>query len=183
VAMVGAGGPACSRQRQRVASGPAREWRDGEWAERDGGSGRELCWFPDPIGARDCYRAALVDPELLVRAFPGVRRVSARMAVDRSTRLLGWVPRRVAPPVDGDPGAVRVEVRGLRDGVASTSVLGVMDRPSVAAAATAAVAAVRLHADGVVGAGGLAELVGDAGPMLRELARRGVKAATFDGVG
>ena len=26
-----------------------------------GGTGRELCWFPDPIGGRDCYRAALAD--------------------------------------------------------------------------------------------------------------------------
>ena len=32
--------------------------------ERAGGSGRELCWFPDPIGAVDCYRPALPDPLL-----------------------------------------------------------------------------------------------------------------------
>jgi hypothetical protein len=61
-------------------------------------------------------------------------------------------------------------------------VLGAMDRPAVAAGAVAAVAALwavegRL-AD--VGAAGLASLV-EPVPFLAELARRGVKAAAFEG--
>ena len=43
-----------------------------QWIERAAGSGRELCWFPEPVGARDCYRAELADPMLLHRSFPDV---------------------------------------------------------------------------------------------------------------
>jgi hypothetical protein len=57
-----------------------------------------------------------------------------------------------------------------------------MDRPAVAAGAVAAVAT-QFALDGVLrrqGAAGLAELV-EPLPFLQELARRGVRAATFDG--
>ncbi len=37
----------------------------------DRAAGRQrLCWFPDPMGAQDCYRAAHADPVLLHLAFP-----------------------------------------------------------------------------------------------------------------
>ena len=74
VARSGTGGPACARQHHRALAGTAVDWRDGEWQERRAGSGRELCFFPDPIGAADCYRAELPDPFVLV---PRVRRASA----------------------------------------------------------------------------------------------------------
>jgi hypothetical protein len=64
-------------------------------------------------------------------------------------------------------------------------VLGVIDRPAVAAAAVAAVAAM-WAAEGQFtrpGAAGLAELVAEPVPFLHELARRGVRAAVFEGVG
>ena len=72
VAKVGTGGPACARQHHRSLSSVAIDWRDGRWTRRAGGSGRELCWFPDPVAGRDCYRAALPDALLLVPAFPGL---------------------------------------------------------------------------------------------------------------
>jgi hypothetical protein len=63
-------------------------------------------------------------------------------------------------------------------------VLGALDRPAVAAGAVAALAAVwtvegrlRRH-----GAAGMAELV-EPLPFLLELARRGVRAAVFEGAG
>src|SRR5204863_6194487 len=61
VAKAGTGGPSCARNHHSALGGAAVDWRDGAWVERAGGSGRELCWFPDPIGAQDCYRAGLPD--------------------------------------------------------------------------------------------------------------------------
>lgn len=182
IARTGTGGPACARQHHRALGGRAVDWRDGGWVERRGGSGRELCWFPDPIGAADCYRAALPDALLLADAFPGVQRVTARLAANRRNRLTARLPRLRPPHAEGGPGAVRVEVRGRRDGSTDTTVLGAMDRPAVAAGAVAAVAATWVHAGRVArpGASGLAGLV-EPVPLLHELHRRGVRAAAFDG--
>lgn len=181
VARAGTGGPACARQHHRALSGPSIDWRDGAWLQRPGGSGRELCWFPDPVGAQDCYRAALPDALLLVPAFEGVARVTARLAANRRDRLTAPLPMLRRPHPEGGPGAVRVEVRGQRDGGLDTVVLGAMDRPAVAAGAVAALAAVEA-AEGRVpaGAGGLAGRVQSLG-FLQELARRGVRAAVFEG--
>jgi hypothetical protein len=181
VARSGTGGPACARQHHRALSGPSIDWRDGGWLHRPGGSGRELCWFPDPVGAQDCYRAALPDALLLVPAFPGVERVTARLAANRRDRLTAPLPMLRRPHPEGGPGAVRVELRGTADGGLDTVVLGAMDRPAVAAGAVAALAAVEAAEGRVpVGAGGLAGRV-DALAFLHELARRGVRAAVFEG--
>ena len=86
------------------------------------------------------------------------------------------------PHPEGGLGAVRVEVRGRRGPARDVVVLGAMDRPGVAAGAVAAVAAARAASGGLsrVGAAGLGELV-EPVPFLAELARRGVKAAVFEG--
>lgn len=181
VARDGAAGPACARQRLRALRGSALEWRDGTWVRRGGFSGRELCWFPDPIGARDCYRADLAEPLVVVDAFPGVQRVSARLAASRWDRISAPLPVLVGPPVEGRPGAVRVEVRGVRDGRREIVVYGVLDRPGVAAAATAAVLALHVGSAAVAPGCHGAAAIGDPVPILRELARRGVRAAAFEG--
>lgn len=182
IAKSGTGGPACARQHHRALGRGAIDWRDGGWDARPGGSGRELCWFPDPIGAQDCYRAELPDALLIVPAFGEVRRVTARMSATRRDRLTARLPMLWPTDPEGGPGAVRVELRGSIDGRRATVVMGAMDRPAVAAGAVAAVAT---HAvlDGSIrrfGAGGLAELV-DPLAFLTELARRGVRAAVFEG--
>jgi saccharopine dehydrogenase-like NADP-dependent oxidoreductase len=182
VAKVGTGGPACARLHHRALGGMAIDWRDGGWVRRRGGSGRELCWFPDPVGAEDCYRAALPDALLLVPAFPGVGRVTARLAANRRDRFTAHLPMLRRPHPEGTVGAVRVEVRGRQGVSRDVRVLGAMDRPAVAAGAVAAVAALAV-ANGDVrrpGAAGLAELV-EPVPFLAELARRGVRAAVFEG--
>ncbi|PYP40307.1 MAG: hypothetical protein DMD43_08760 [Gemmatimonadetes bacterium] len=164
VAKSGTGGPACARLHHASLRGPGIDWRDGAWLQRRGGSGRELTWFPDPVSAQDCYRAAVPEALLLVPAFPGVRRVTARVA-----RL----------------GAARVEVRGRRASAQEVHVLGVVDRPAVAAGAVAAIAA-GWAVEGRLarhGAAGLAELVAEPVDLLRDLASRGVKAAAFEGAG
>ena len=183
VASLGTGGPACARRHHAALSEDAIDWRDGSWRRRPGGSGRELCWFPDPVGAADCYRAALSDSMLLVPAFPGVRRVTARLAATRRDRLTAWLPMLRPPHPEGVLGAVRVLVRGRRGPGYDAEVLGAIDRPAVAAGTVAAVAATYAAEGRFVrsGAGGLAELLDEPLPFLRELARRGVRAAVFEG--
>lgn len=181
VARDGAAGPACARQRLRALRGSAQEWRDGAWVRRAGFSGRELCWFPDPIGARDCYRADLSEPLLLVDAFPDVRRVSARLAASPLDRIFAPLPVLVGPPIEGGPGAARVELRGVREGRREAVVYGVLDRPGVAAAATAAVLALHVAGGAVPPGSHGAASIEDPVAVLRELARRGVRTAVFEG--
>ena len=183
VARMGTGGPACARQHHVALGGQALDWRDGDWQLRPAGSGRELCWFPDPIGAQDCYRAELPDALLLEPAFPGVERVTARLAATRRDRLSAQLPMLRKPHPEGLVGATRVEVRGQRDGVTDALVLGALDRPAVAAGATAALAlrwAVDLRLP--PGAGGLGRL-DEPIAFLSELVIVGIKAAVFEGSG
>ncbi|MGH9055083.1 MAG: NAD-binding protein [Acidimicrobiales bacterium] len=185
VASIGTGGPACARRHHAALTALALDWDAGEWRRRPGGSGRELVWFPEPIGGADCYRAGLADPLLLVPAFRGCRRVTARLEATRRDRMTSWLPMLRPPHPEGLIGAVRVEMRGWVEGRAETRILGAAVRPALGAGATAAVAA-RWAAEGRFarpGAGGLAELVGTgAGQFLRELAALGVTVSEFEGM-
>lgn len=183
VAKVGTAGPSCARSHHQALTGEALDWRNGAWQRRRAGSGRELCWFPDPVGGQDCYRGVLPDAHLLLGAFPGADRITARMGATRRDRLTSGLPMLRKPHPEGTIGAVRVELRGRRGQALEVSVLGSMDRPGVAAGCIAAVAALRAGEGDVrrLGAAGLAELV-EPVPFLTELARRGVRAAAFDGV-
>jgi saccharopine dehydrogenase-like NADP-dependent oxidoreductase len=183
VARHGTGGPACARQHHTALRGVGLDWRDHAWRRRPPGSGRELCFFPDPISGADCYRAALPDALLLVPAFPGVSRVTARLAATRRDRFTAGLPMLRPPHAEGRIGGLRVEVRGRRGQTRDTVVLGAVDRPAVAAGTVAAVTA-RWVASGralSTGAVGLASLV-EPLPFLHELARAGVRAAVFEGV-
>ncbi|MEO7572971.1 MAG: Gfo/Idh/MocA family oxidoreductase [Acidimicrobiales bacterium] len=181
VARSGTGGPACARQHHGALTGQALDWRDGGWHRRSAGSGRELCYFPDPIGAEDCYRAELPDALLLVPAFPGIERVTARLAATRRDRFSAHLPMLRKPHPEGLLGAVRVEVRGRRAGTSDVLVLGALDRPAVAAGAVASLA-LRWAVAGRLapGAAGLG-CIGDSAPFLAELGEVGIKAAVFDG--
>lgn len=182
VAKVGTGGPACAQQHHRALSSTGIDWRDGRWMRRAGGSGRELAWFPDPVGGRDCYRAALPDALLLVPCFDQVQRVTARQAATRRDRLTAPLPMLRPPHVEGGIGGIRVELRGRVGVERRVSVYGAIDRPAVAAGAVAA--AVTLHAlagDIAPGAAGLAAH-GDTVGLLQTLAARGVKPVRFEGV-
>ncbi len=183
VAKTGTGGPACARGHRQAWRGEAHDWRDGQWVRRKAGSGRELCWFPDPVGPEDCYRAAAPDALVLVPAFPGVGRVTSRVGASRRDRVTAHLPLLLRPRGEGRLGAIRVEVRGQRSGLHDTAVVGALDRPAAAGGAVAALSAVAL-AEGRLrrtGAGGVAELVDQRPTFLAELSRRGVKAAGFVG--
>ncbi|MDH5522294.1 MAG: hypothetical protein OEZ14_17370, partial [Acidimicrobiia bacterium] len=137
--------------------------------------------FPEPIGARDCYRGALGSPILLHRTYPEAERLSARVSATRRDRLTSRLPMLRKPHQDGGPGAVRAEVRGWRNGRVETIVYAVAAYPSVVAAAVAAVVALRLTAgQGPVGASGLSEW-DDVNLLLADLHRRGVPFWVFNG--
>lgn len=182
VAKVGTGGPACARQHHRSLSSTGLDWRDGKWTRRAGGSGRELVYFPDPIGGRDCYRAGLPDALLLVPEFPGVERVTARRAATRRDRLTAPLPMLRPPPAEGGIGAVRVELRGRVGIERRVLVLGAIERPAVAAGAVAACTTLHVlagHAEpGAYGLAGIEQPL----PLLRSIGNCGVRPMRFEGV-
>lgn len=184
VAVHATAGPACARQHHRALAGRAVGWHDGRWIERPAGSGRELCWFPEPVGAHDCYRAELADPVLLHDGFPEVERISARVSATRRDRLTARLPMLRPPHVEGGIGALRVEVRGLdRDGHRVAAIAGVAEYVGAAAGATA-VAMASLAIDGRLPSG----LVTTCSPeidvheVLGMVARGGVRLQEFTGV-
>lgn len=183
VATTGTGGPACARQHHRALSAISIDWRDGAWQTRRGGSGRTLCWFPEPVGAKDCYRAARPEALLLAPAFPGLARATSRISATRRDRITAWLPMLYRPHPEGGPGGIRVEVHGRQDERTDVVVYGVMDRPAVAAGGVAAVSTLAVLNGKVTrtGAAGLAELV-EPVPFLADLHHRGIKAAIFEGV-
>ena len=184
VSVHGTGGPECARSHHEALGARALGWHDGRWIERPGGSGRELCWFPEPIGAHDCYRAALADPVLLHRAFPTAERISARISATRRDRLTARLPMLTPPHSGGNTGAVRVEVRGALEGGERSSVIAGASGRAERLAAAVAVAAVELILLGEVPFG--ASSPGDEGLASTDLLERacghGVALQEFTGV-
>lgn len=182
VAKVGTGGPACARQHHQALSSVGLDWRDGRWLTRAPGSGRELAYFPDPVGGRDCYRGALPDALLLVPEFRGVQRVTARQAATRRDRLTSPLPMLRPPHAEGGLGAVRVEVRGRVGNESRVSVFGAVERPAAAAAVVAVSTSLAVLGGGfAAGAYGLAG-VADPPALLNAIAARGVRPLRFEGV-
>jgi saccharopine dehydrogenase-like NADP-dependent oxidoreductase len=181
VASLGTGGAACSQRHRAAFREAVEEWRDGAWARKVAGSGRELVYFPDYAGV-DCYRVNRPDPVLLVGAFPALRSATTRAAASQRDHFTSWLPRLRRPLPEGTIGALRVEVRGWRAGSAETAVVGASGRPALLAGAVAAVAALRA-ASGQLrpGAGGLSALVSSPGEFLAELSERGVRLMAFEG--
>ncbi|MBA3605376.1 MAG: hypothetical protein H0W46_05255 [Acidimicrobiia bacterium] len=184
VAVHGTAGPACAREHHDALGGWAVGWHDDDWIERSpAGSGRELCWFPEPVGARDCYRAGIPDPVLLRRAFPAVRRISARVSATRRDRLTARFPMLSPPHREGGVGALRVEARGNDEhGGRVTPVAGIAELIGTAAAAVAG-AFVDHVADGAA-AGVLTSADADlpALELLRAVGRGGVRVQAFTGI-
>ena len=185
VARVGAAGPACVASLRRARRDRSREWCDDAWVTPHR-IGHELVWFPEPVGARECE---IVSPgvELVHGAVPSARRVTVRAAEPPvRNHLLALLARKTT---DDGWGAARVDVWGWRGDARAVVTYGMIERPEVAAGTVVAVTAARLAGllPGIElrvearGALGLGTLVGPPS-FLAELARRGVKAATFEGV-
>lgn len=185
VAFHGTGGPGCARQHHRALAGDAVGWHDGEWIDRPGGSGRELLWFPEPLGGKDCYRAELPEPLLLHRAFPEVSRISARMSATRRDRLTARLPMMSPPHAEGGIGGVRVEMRGSLHGERCTEVAGVAERTGIIAGAVAASVAMSLVnlSDNISGVVTLGDGKLNERALLDDVIRRGITVYEYIGSG
>jgi saccharopine dehydrogenase-like NADP-dependent oxidoreductase len=183
VASVGTGGPECARRHHVALSSLSLDWEDGEWRRRPGGSGRELVWFPEPVGGADCYRAALADALLLLPAFPGCRKITSRLEATRRDRMTAWLPMLRPPHPEGLVGAARVEMRGWVDGKAETAIHGSAVAPAVATSVVAARAALWAGLGQLTraGAGGMAEMIPDPALFLKEIGQHGVHVSVFEG--
>ncbi len=184
VAVHGTAGPACAYQHHEALGDTALGWHDGEWVEPPGGSGRDLVWFPEPVGAHDCYRAALGDPLLLRRAFPVAGRISARVSATRRDRLTARLPMLTPPHATGDRGSVRVEARGAGpDGERITVIAGAAGPTADLAAAVCAATVLQLLAHPIApGVHGTACREVAALDVLHHATRLGVRVQEFTGV-
>ncbi len=184
VAIHGTAGPTCARDHHRALSGLSPSWRDGAWIDHVGGSGRELCWFPEPIGAKDCYRARIASPIALHRAFPDARRISARRSARRRDRFTAWLPMLRPPHQEGGTGALRVEVRGaLANGARQSLIAGVAELVGTASAATTAAFATGI-VDGIVPPGVVVAASAELPTIdvLRRVEAFGVRLQEFTGI-
>lgn len=184
VAIHGTAGPACARQHHHALGSTSLGWHDGEWIEPVGGSGRDLVWFPEPIEANDCYRAALGDPLLLHHAFPDVQRISARVSATRRDRLTARLPMLTPPHASGDLGAVRVEARGAGvNGERLTAIAGA-SAPTADLAAAVCVAALEAVLGGrlLPGAHSTASASIDPRALLHRATALGVRVQEFTGI-
>ena len=181
IARVGTSGPASVATMRRALRERPREWRDGGWHEGRRRPTRELVWFPEPVGGRDCDAVAS-GIALLHRQFPDAQRLTVRYGEGEDAA--SW--RRTGDAAAW--GAARVEVWGRRGRARDSIVYGVVERTAVATGTMLAVVAAsmlgvldlgRPQGPGVFAAAEFLEPV----RVLTELARRGVKAATFEGVG
>jgi hypothetical protein len=179
VSASGSAGPWCSRDLAARLAADGWEWRDSQRVAVEAGSSTQLSWLPDPVAAVDVSRGDFAEPDALRAAFPDVPTLTARAALPVVHRLLGIIPRRPPVGAEGDPGALRVDVTGWMGERQETVVYGLLDRPAVATAALAATVVAHLpqRRPGVTGAaaGGVPAV-----EMLRELHRRGVRAARVE---
>jgi hypothetical protein len=185
VARVGAAGPACVESLRRARRERALEWHDGAWrSERR--LGTQLVWFPEPVGPREC-EAVATGVGLLRAAVPGVVHATVRAGEPPQRSPVSALLRR--RPLDDGWAGVRVEVWGWRGRARESIVYGLVERPAIAAGTVLAVTVARLagllpdvallgHPKGAAGIGTMFEPA----PFLAELARRGVKAAAFEGM-
>ena len=181
IALHGTGGPACARQHHRALSGQSIGWHDGEWLRRPAGSGRELCWFPEPVGAYDCYRGELPDPLLIKRAFPELVRVTARVSATRRDRVFARMPMLIPPRAEGGMGGLRVEVRGTKNGERVVDVVGVAERVGQVAGVVSGCVARSISVDEIFqpGAFVLGELSLPNETLLSRVLACGVQAHSF----
>jgi hypothetical protein len=184
IAIHGTAGPACARQQHRALGRRSLGFHDGAWIRPPAGSGRELCYFPEPVGPYDCYRAEFATSMLVHASFPDVTRISARATANRRDRFTTWLPMLTPPHREGGVGAVRVEARGTdATGARVTMIAGVAELVATATAATTTAFVSHLVArrlpEGVVLAGD-ADL--DTVDLLRVVAQAGVRLQDFTGV-
>ena len=183
IALHGTGGPNCAHQHHDALSGQSIGWHDDDWLRRPAGSGRELCWFPEPVGAYDCYRAEMSDPVLLKHAMPQLQRITARMSATRRDRFTARLPMMSPPHAEGGMGSVRVEVRGWKAGARGVEIVGVAERVAQIAGVVAGSVANEIATGGITRAGVVTLGSSDApnSRLLATVQRAGIQLHEFVG--
>lgn len=146
--------------------------------------GRELLWFPEPVGPQDCKVTsdgeALLGELSIALTQDHVDRVTIRKSTQSiKERVMTALPGVKAPP-HAPFGAVRVELRGVRDGQRVTRVWGAVDRPQLFGGAVAAVVA-NAHEDIAAGVWSSATVVSPE-RILSSLYWRGFRVAEYIGI-
>ena len=183
IARVGTGGPSCARNFHRALRAMSLEYCEGRFKKWPGGSGRELCWFPEPLGGLDCYKGAFSEPILLAPIFSDARRITARRAATRQDRLTSPFPMLSPPHIEGGLGGIRVEVRGIKSGQPKDLVAGSIAVPALAAAKVILSAIDWLKAGKTSNSGAMG-LAGAISPrdFLADLMARGISISSFEGL-
>lgn len=186
--------------------GEVPTYADGAWRNIRAGSGRELVWFPSPVGGVDVVSCGHPEPLTLPRNIDGLTavtvkgsigiallqdllRVASRLGLSRSgiERLGGvsgidsWLPG--VGLISGGPrwAGLRVEVRGMRNGARETVVLGAIDAMQNLAGASLAATALMVGSGEIAKKGVLApEAVLDPRAFFGHLARWGIKIARLE---
>ncbi len=186
IARMGTGGPACARNHHRSLGAMSIEYYEGNLKRGPGGTGRELYWFPEPLGGADCYAGALPEPLLLSRTFGQARRITSKRAARRRDRFTSAFPMLSPPHIEGGLGGIRVDVRGIAGGRFTELTAASVALPAMAAAAvlTMLIAAFKKHSAGSSvfppGVMGLSELP-EPKKFLAELAQHGISISVFYG--
>lgn len=190
----------------RSFMGRTRVRKEGGWRFVNAGGGRELVWFPEPVGAVEISTCRHPEPIMLARSFPEAREISvkgsigvslfldmlkfasllgmSRKVLERSGGLPGidtWLPG--ASWLGGGPrwSALRVEVRGEHQGQFATEVLGAVDSMQNLVAGPLAAAALLVTRGEVDATGVLTpEEILDPVAVFRQLALWGIKIARLE---
>ncbi len=186
IARIGTGGPACARNHHRSLSAMSIEYYEGNLKRGPGGSGRELYWFPEPLGGADCYAGAMPEPILLSRTFDQARRITSKRAARRRDRFTSAFPMLSPPHTEGGLGGIRVDVRGIVSGRFTELTAASVALPAMAAASvlTMLIAAFKKQTTSAPvfspGVMSLSELP-EPKKFLAELAQCGISISVFHG--
>lgn len=179
IAITGTAGPACIDRRAKANRTDSEEWRDGEWVECGPRSGPEIVFFPDPVGIIECARGDLSEAILLRRLAPEVDNISVKVAKEPLNQVPRSVRRGRKKQIEVEPGAQRVTVSGLVDGITSTVVYGLVASTRDITADLAQLSAWAVLADHRPGAFAVAEVL-EPRETLRTLADRGSKVLVYE---
>jgi len=184
IGVTGTGGRECADRRARAGRTDSQEWRDGAWIDVAARSGTELLWFPEPVGAVDCSRGDLSEAVLLRRQLPGAAVISAKMGrpvARRTRRTRRFRIGRSNVALVEEPGALRVEVSGRRNGDWGTTVYGLVASPILSSAVLAATMARLVVAGDAKGVGGVGEFV-EPSLIFEALWSREVRVQVYEGI-
>lgn len=191
----------------RALSGPAPVFEDGGWHRTPAGTSVETIYFPEPVGWRKVHLCKGSEVLSLPGSMPAVGHVSTRCGVTergvdraarrvaemsflsgaaRRDRLIG-MSRPVLPLLSRLSGprhtwsALRVDVKGIAEGLPRTVTLGVLDQFANLVSVPLAVGAIMIGRGEIKGSGVLApEQVIVPGDFFARLAERGVRVGRLD---